>query len=109
MISCHTSGSRYKSEYSNRFRLEGYNRIHEQEEYDFYKRWNQPDFPRILIIEILHPTPYYDDSYAVNSASQGPYGDAITYEPEFDLRFVYSLDAFLFNSKLNFRKTNGLI
>ncbi|MEN8799780.1 MAG: alpha/beta hydrolase-fold protein, partial [Flavobacteriaceae bacterium] len=31
-------------------------------------------------IEIQHPTPYYDDSYAVNSASQGPYGDAITHE-----------------------------
>ena len=46
----------------------------------FIKRWNEPDFPRFLIIEIQHPTPYYDDSYAVNSASQGPYGDAITYE-----------------------------
>ena len=33
-----------------------------------------------LIVEIQHPTPYYDDSYAVNSASQGPYGDALTYE-----------------------------
>jgi hypothetical protein len=34
----------------------------------------------LLIIEIQHPTPYYDDSYAVNSANQGPYGDALTYE-----------------------------
>ena len=34
----------------------------------------------MLIIEIQHPTPYYDDSYAVNSANQGPYGDAITHE-----------------------------
>jgi hypothetical protein len=25
-----------------------------------------------------HPTPYFDDSYAVNSANNGPYGDAIT-------------------------------
>jgi hypothetical protein len=32
------------------------------------------------VIEIQHATPYYDDSYAVNSACQGPYGDAITYE-----------------------------
>ncbi|MFK5974227.1 MAG: hypothetical protein QM485_13220 [Flavobacteriaceae bacterium] len=38
-----------------------------------------------------------------------PSDEALKYEPEFDLRFVYSLDAFLFNSKLNFRKTNGLI
>ena len=69
-----------KPEYSARFDLEGYNIIQQQEAYDFYKRWNEPDFPRFLIIEIQHPTPYYDDSYAVNSASQGPYGDAITYE-----------------------------
>ena len=67
-------------EYSERFNVDGYNIIQEQEAYDFYKRWNEPDFPRFLIIEIQHPTPYYDDSYAVNSASQGPYGDAITYE-----------------------------
>ncbi len=69
-----------KPEYSARFNVEGYNIIQQQEAYDFYKRWNEPDFPRFLIIEIQHPTPYYDDSYAVNSASQGPYGDAITHE-----------------------------
>ncbi len=69
-----------KPEYSSRFDVEGYNIIQQQEAYDFYKRWNEPDFPRFLIIEIQHPTPYYDDSYAVNSASQGPYGDAITHE-----------------------------
>ncbi|WP_222984858.1 alpha/beta hydrolase-fold protein [Flagellimonas meishanensis] len=67
-------------EYSARFDVEGYNIIQQQEAYDFYKRWNEPDFPRFLIIEIQHPTPYYDDSYAVNSANQGPYGDAITHE-----------------------------
>lgn len=67
-------------DYSDRFKVEGYNIIQQQEAYDFYKRWNEPDFPRFLIIEIQHPTPYYDDSYAVNSASQGPYGDAITHE-----------------------------
>lgn len=78
-----------KPEYSERFNLEGYNIIQQQEAYDFYKRWNDPDFPRMLIIEIQHPTPYYDDSYAVNSASQGPYGDAITYEliPEIEKQF----------------------
>ena len=67
-------------EYSDRFKLECYNRITQQEAYDFYKIWSGPDFPRVLAIEIQHPTPYYDDSYAVNSAAQGPYGDAITYE-----------------------------
>ena len=69
-----------KPEYSERFGVEGYNVLQQQEAYDFYQRWNEPDFPRFLIIEIQHPTPYYDDSYAVNSASQGPYGDAITHE-----------------------------
>lgn len=69
-----------KPEYSERFKVDGYNIFQQQEAYDFYKRWNEPDFPRFLIIEIQHPTPYYDDSYAVNSESQGPYGDAITYE-----------------------------
>lgn len=69
-----------EQEYSERFKVEGYNRIVEQEAYDFYKTWTSPDFPRVLAIKIQHPTPYYDDSYAVNSEAQGPYGDAITYE-----------------------------
>ena len=67
-------------QYSDRFKLDCYNRIEQQEAYDFYKIWSGPDFPRVIAIEIQHPTPYYDDSYAVNSACQGPYGDAITYE-----------------------------
>lgn len=76
-------------DYSERFGIEGYNLIQQQEAYNFYKRWNEPDFPRFIIIEIQHPTPYYDDSYAVNSASQGPYGDAITYEliPHIEKKF----------------------
>ncbi len=67
-------------EYSERFDLEGYNRIVQEQAYEFYKEWTGPDFPRYLIIEIQHPNPYYDDSYAVNSANLGPYGDAITHE-----------------------------
>lgn len=63
-----------------RFNLIGYNRIVQQEAYDFYKQWTGPNFPRVIAIEIQHATPYYDDSYAVNSANMGPYGDAITYE-----------------------------
>jgi len=66
--------------YSSRFKLDCYNRIEQQEAYNFYKMWSGPDFPRVIAIEIQHPTPYYDDSYAVNSAAQGPWGDAITYE-----------------------------
>ena len=72
-----------------RFNLIGYNKILQQEAYDFYKMWTGPDFPRVIAIEIQHATPYYDDSYAVNSQNLGPYGDAITYEliPEIEKRF----------------------
>lgn len=69
-----------KPDYNERFKLSGYNKIVEQEAYDFYKKWTGPDFPRMLIVEIQHANPYYDDSYAVNSANLGPYGDAIMYE-----------------------------
>ncbi|MFM1877603.1 MAG: hypothetical protein RLZZ241_469 [Bacteroidota bacterium] len=76
-------------DYSSRFGVSGYNITQQQEAYDFYRRWTDPEYPRFLIVEIQHPTPYYDDSYAVNSASQGPYGDAITYEliPEIERQF----------------------
>jgi hypothetical protein len=78
-----------KPDYSERFHISGYNKIIQQEAYDFYKTWTGPGFPRVLAIEIQHPTPYYDDSYAVNSANMGPYGDAIVYEliPEIEKRF----------------------
>ncbi len=78
-----------KPDYSERFGISGYNSIIQQENYAFYKQWTGPDFPRVIAIEIQHPTPYYDDSYAVNSANNGPYGDAITYEliPEIEKRF----------------------
>jgi hypothetical protein len=46
--------------------------------YRFYKDWNGPNFPRMIHLLVQHPTPYFDDSYAVNSANNGPYGDAIT-------------------------------
>ena len=67
-------------QYSERFKVECYNRIEQQEAYDFYKTWTSDDFPRFLIVEIQHANPYYDDSYAVNSANLGPYGDAIMHE-----------------------------
>ncbi len=46
--------------------------------YQFFKDWNGPKFPRMIHVLVQHPTPYFDDSYAVNSANNGPYGDAIT-------------------------------
>ena len=78
-----------KPDTSDRFHITGYNKIVQQEAYDFYKLWTGKNFPRVLVVEIQHPTPYYDDSYAVNSESQGPWGDAITYEliPEIEKQF----------------------
>jgi hypothetical protein len=69
-----------KPDYSERFHISGYNRIQQEEAYKFYQQWSGPNFPRILIVEIQHANPYYDDSYAVNSANLGPYGDAIETE-----------------------------
>jgi hypothetical protein len=69
-----------KPDYSERFHLAGYNRIQQREAYAFYQKWISPGFPRFLVIEIEHANPYYDDSYAVNSANLGPYGDAINKE-----------------------------
>ena len=69
-----------KPDYSERFSLAGYNRIQEEESYRFFQEWTGKGFPRALMVEVQHPTPYYDDSYAVNSANNGPYGDAIMKE-----------------------------
>jgi hypothetical protein len=69
-----------KCEYSERFHLDCYNRTVQEQAHQFYKDWTSKDFPRVLLIEIQHANPYYDDSYAVNSQNLGPYGDAITYE-----------------------------
>ncbi|KPK75929.1 MAG: hypothetical protein AMJ79_09130, partial [Phycisphaerae bacterium SM23_30] len=66
--------------YSARFDWSGYNITQQEYAYKFYRYWTAPDTPRMIIIVIQHANPYYDDSYAVNSANLGPYGDAITYE-----------------------------
>jgi hypothetical protein len=69
-----------KPDYSERFHISGYNRIQQDEAYKLYQQWTAPNFPRYLVAEINHANPYYDDSYAVNSANLGPYGDAIETE-----------------------------
>lgn len=69
-----------KPEHSARFNWPGYNRTVQELAHQLYKDWTGPGFPRFIIIEIQHANPFYDDSYAVNSANLGPYGDAITHE-----------------------------
>ncbi|WP_194776395.1 alpha/beta hydrolase-fold protein [Pararhodonellum marinum] len=66
--------------YNARFGIYGYEKIQQQEAYDFYQQWISDDFPKFIVIEIQHANPFYDDSYAVNSENLGPYGDALTYE-----------------------------
>ena len=36
--------------------------------------------PKFIMVTFRHEAPYYDDSYAVNTANLGPYGDAINEE-----------------------------
>ena len=74
-----------KPDYSERFHLAGYNRIQQEEAYRNYLDWVKPaptkaGTPRMLIVKLQHANPFYDDSYAVNSANVGPYGDAIEHE-----------------------------
>ncbi len=84
-----TPDQNLKPDTSDRFHITGYNKIIQQEAYDFHKIWIGPGFPRVIAVEIQHANPFYDDSYAVNSANLGPYGDAITNEliPEIEKRF----------------------
>lgn len=78
-----------KPEYSKRFGVEGYNRVEQEYAWRAFQDWNSVGFPRVLLVEIQHPTPFYDDSYAVNSANNGPYGDAIQQEliPEIERQY----------------------
>lgn len=48
--------------------------------YDFYKQWISDSMPRVIAISLEQETPYFPDSYSVNSANNGPYGDAIVDE-----------------------------
>ena len=46
----------------------------------FSQAWSGDNFPRMIAVTFQHPTPFFDDSYAVNSANNGPYGDALMQE-----------------------------
>lgn len=48
--------------------------------YDFYQQWVSDSMPRVIAISLEQQTPYFPDSYSVNSANNGPYGDAIVGE-----------------------------
>jgi hypothetical protein len=56
---------------------------------ELQQAWTTGKVPEMIAVFIQHTTPYYDDSYVLNSENNGPYGDAITQEliPEIDRRF----------------------
>jgi hypothetical protein len=56
---------------------------------EFQAAWTSGKVPEFIAVFIQHTTPFYDDSYVLNSPNNGPYGDAITREliPEIDKRF----------------------
>lgn len=60
--------------------LKGYELETAKAGYKLYQDWTAGRLPRVIVVTIQHPTPYFDDSYAVNSENVGPYGDAITKE-----------------------------
>ena len=47
---------------------------------NFSDYWLADGTPRVILVTLQHPSPYYDDSYGVNSQNNGPYGDAIMQE-----------------------------
>jgi hypothetical protein len=69
--------------------LTGSDRTDAEYSYKLYQDWTAGRLPKMLIMTVQHANPYYDDSYAVNSANLGPYGDAIVKEliPEVERRF----------------------
>lgn len=61
----------------------------EEAGYELYQQWITDKFPRMIVVTLQHPNPYFDDSYAVDSVNVGPYGKAILQEliPEIEKRF----------------------
>ncbi|GMH81152.1 hypothetical protein TrST_g11754 [Triparma strigata] len=65
---------------------DGYDCVTQNYAYYLHKNWTSTDegMPftgsRVLLITMNSPVPFFDDSYAVNSESMGPYGDALIYE-----------------------------
>jgi hypothetical protein len=48
--------------------------------FDFYKSWVSDGYPRVIAITLQQQTPFFPDGYSVNSANNGPYGDAVVEE-----------------------------
>jgi hypothetical protein len=51
-----------------------------QSGYATYQQWSGDGYPRVICISLEQQTPYFADSYSVNSVNNGPYGDAVVQE-----------------------------
>jgi hypothetical protein len=60
--------------------MTGYPLDRAQSQYRFYQDWTTGKLARMILLLVQHANPYYDDSYAVDSANVGPYGEAINRE-----------------------------
>jgi len=60
--------------------MTGYSLERAKTQYQFYQDWTTGKLPHMLLLLVQHANPYYDDSYAVDSANVGPYGEAINRE-----------------------------
>jgi hypothetical protein len=69
--------------------MTGYALERAQTQYKFYQDWTTGKLPHMLLLLVQHANPYYDDSYAVDSANVGPYGEAINREliPQIEKQF----------------------
>lgn len=56
---------------------------------EFSQWWLSDEAPRFISVQFRTENPFYDDSYGVNSANVGPYGDALNTEllPKLDQTF----------------------
>ncbi|HEY6333319.1 MAG TPA: alpha/beta hydrolase-fold protein, partial [Blastocatellia bacterium] len=59
---------------------EGLKRTGLQSGYEFYQSWISENFPRFLAVTFVEPSPFFPDGYGINSANEGPYGDAVVKE-----------------------------
>jgi enterochelin esterase-like enzyme len=48
--------------------------------YVLYQDWTNGTLPHVILLYVQNANPFYDDSYAVDSANVGPYGSAINDE-----------------------------
>jgi hypothetical protein len=52
----------------------------EESGYEFSQAWQSDGFPRFVAVSVQTPTPFSDWSGGIDSANNGPYGEAITTE-----------------------------